>query len=200
MKQIRILHGDGYSKEDCIQHRPVVYSNTIQSLIAILKAMTQFNISFRDASRIEDARKFLTIVSQTQDPPINFELGSIMKKIWSDEGTQYCLSRSREFQLNDSAQYYLNSLERIAEPNYIPTQQDVLRTRVKTTGIIETQFSFNGLNFTLVDVGGQRSERKKWIHCFDGVSSILFCVALSEYDQVLIEDEQVVSVNIIFFL
>lgn len=55
--------------------------------------------------------------------------------------------RSREYQLNDSAAYYLNSLDRISHPNYIPTQQDVLRTRVKTTGIVETHFSFKGLHF-----------------------------------------------------
>lgn len=160
VKQIKIIHNNGYTKEECIQHRPVVYSNTIQSLIAIIKAMSQFNVNFRDSSRIEDARKFLTIVSQSQDVPINAELCIIMKNIWLDEGTQYCLSRSREFQLNDSAQYYLNSLDRLAKPNYLPTQQDVLRTRVKTTGINETKFTFKGLNFTLVDVGGQRSERK----------------------------------------
>lgn len=55
--------------------------------------------------------------------------------------------RSREYQLNDSAAYYLNSLDRISQHNYIPTQQDVLRTRVKTTGIVETHFSFKGLHF-----------------------------------------------------
>ena len=41
----------------------------------------------------------------------------------------------------------------------------------------------------MFDVGGQRSERRKWIHCFEGVTAILFCVALSEYDLVLREDE-----------
>ena len=50
-------------------------------------------------------------------------------------------------QLNDSAAYYLNALDRICSPHYVPTQQDVLRTRVKTTGIIETQFTFKGLKF-----------------------------------------------------
>src|SRR5690554_764603 len=40
----------------------------------------------------------------------------------------------------------------------------------------------------MFDVGGQRSERKKWIHCFEAVTSIIFCVALSEYDQVLLEE------------
>lgn len=74
-----------------------------------------------------------------------------------------------------------------------PTEQDILRTRVKTTGIVEVHFSFKNLNFKLFDVGGQRSERKKWIHCFEDVTAIIFCVAMSEYDQVLHEDETTVS-------
>lgn len=41
----------------------------------------------------------------------------------------------------------------------------------------------------MFDVGGQRSERKKWIHCFESVTSIIFCTALSEYDQVLLEEK-----------
>lgn len=123
-----------------------------------------------------------------------------MKHLWANPGVQQCFSRSREYQLNDSAAYYLNALDRISQHDYIPTQQDVLRTRVKTTGIIETTFAFRGLQFKYVtsqffpyylnlflifyifrmfDVGGQRSERKKWIHCFEGVTAIIFCVALS---------------------
>lgn len=43
----------------------------------------------------------------------------------------------------------------------------------------------------MVDVGGQRSERKKWIHCFEDVTAIIFMVAISEYNQVLFEDETV---------
>lgn len=45
----------------------------------------------------------------------------------------------------------------------------------------------------MFDVGGQRSERKKWIHCFEGVTCIIFCAALSAYDMVLVEDKEVVS-------
>lgn len=46
--------------------------------------------------------------------------------------------------------------------------------------------------FRMFDVGGQRSERKKWIHCFEGVTCIIFCGALSAYDMVLVEDDEVV--------
>ena len=48
----------------------------------------------------------------------------------------------------------------------------------------------------MVDVGGQRSERRKWIHCFENVTSIIFLVALSEYDQILFESDNEVTTNI----
>ena len=88
---------------------------------------------------------------------------------------------------------FLDDLDRLGRKDYMPTEQDILRTRVKTTGIVEVHFSFKNLNFKLFDVGGQRSERKKWIHCFEDVTAIIFCVAMSEYDQVLHEDETTVS-------
>ena len=76
----------------------------------------------------------------------------------------------------------------MSAPGYLPTDPDILRSRVKTTGITETTFKVGELTYKLFDVGGQRSERKKWIHCFESVTSIIFCTALSEYDQVLLED------------
>jgi len=71
----------------------------------------------------------------------------------------------------------------------LPTQQDVLRSRVRTTGIVENEFEIDGNKFKMFDVGGQRNERKKWIHCFENVTAVLFVAAISEYDQVLYEDE-----------
>lgn len=86
---------------------------------------------------------------------------------------------------------YFDSVSRIGGPNYTPSDQDILRSRVKTTGISETSFNIGELTYKLFDVGGQRSERKKWIHCFENVTSIIFLVAISEYDQRLYEDESV---------
>ena len=65
-----------------------------------------------------------------------------------------------------------------------------IKKRTTYPCIIETQFTYKGLHFKMFDVGGQRSERKKWIHCFEGVTAIIFCVALSGYDLVLAEDEE----------
>lgn len=54
-----------------------------------------------------------------------------------------------------------------------------------------TQIADGLHKFSVVDVGGQRSERRKWIHCFDDVKAIIFVVALSGYNQVLFEDTRV---------
>jgi len=52
----------------------------------------------------KDARQFFTAVSSADDVPINTELASIMKRLWKDSGIQECFQRSREYQLNDSAE------------------------------------------------------------------------------------------------
>lgn len=88
---------------------------------------------------------------------------------------------------------FLDNLPRLSSPNYVPSEQDLLRTRIKTTGITEVLFELKGLTFRVIDVGGQRSERKKWIHCFDNVNAIIFISSLSEYDQTLREDNCTVS-------
>lgn len=67
---------------------------------------------------------------------------------------------------------FFENIERFMSPSYIPTQADVLRARVRSTGIEEAEFRFEDITFRMVDVGGQRSERRKWIHCFDAVKKL----------------------------
>ncbi|XP_055356165.1 guanine nucleotide-binding protein G(o) subunit alpha [Paramacrobiotus metropolitanus] len=189
VKQMKIIHESGFTAEDYRQYKPVVYSNTIQSMAAILRAMATLNIPF-GGDRENDMKMVMDIITRMEDTePFSDDLLAAMKRLWADPGVQECFGRSSEYQLNDSAKYFLDDLDRLGQKDYQPTEQDILRTRVKTTGIVEVHFSFKNLNFKLFDVGGQRSERKKWIHCFEDVTAIIFCVAMSEYDQVLHEDE-----------
>lgn len=89
---------------------------------------------------------------------------------------------------------FFNSIDRLFTPDWLPNNQDMLHSRLRTTGITETLFELGQINFRMMDVGGQRSERKKWIHCFEGVQCLLFMVALSGYDQCLVEDQNAVSI------
>ncbi|KAJ3600156.1 hypothetical protein NHX12_034106 [Muraenolepis orangiensis] len=136
IKQMRIIHGTGYTDEDKRGFTKLVYQNIFTSMQAMIRATENLKIQFTAS------RKPTTAGGNTSSP---------------------------------------------TPPN--TTLQDVLRVRVPTTGIIEYPFDLENIIFRMVDVGGQRSERRKWIHCFENVTSIMFLVALSEYDQVLVESD-----------
>ncbi|KAM6902277.1 guanine nucleotide-binding protein G(q) subunit alpha-like [Xenentodon cancila] len=186
IKQMRIIHGCGYSEEDRRGFTRLVYQNILTAMQAMIQALDTLQIPLKyehneaNAGMVcsIDVERVTTLPKQCVDA---------LKSLWKDPGIRECYSRKREYQLSDSAKYYLNELDRIAQAGYLPSQQDILRVRVPTTGIIEYPFDLEKVVFRMVDVGGQRSERRKWIHCFENVTSIMFLVALSEYDQVLAE-------------
>eukprot|EP01083_Nonionella_stella_P106233 306261_1 len=82
---------------------------------------------------------------------------------------------------------YKPTYEQSRDPTYKPTEEDILLVRTPTTGVISSTFDINCNKFMIFDVGGQRSERNKWIHCFDSVTAVLFVASLSCYDQALFE-------------
>ncbi|KAI0338293.1 heterotrimeric G protein alpha subunit B [Trametopsis cervina] len=190
LKQMKLIHHGGYNEAERDSYKEIIFSNTIQSMRAILEAMPQLDIQL---SPQNDARRsiVLSLPMQLEGDILPNDVADAVRGLWQDRGVREAVSRSREFQLNDSAVYYFNAIDRMAAPGYLPTDQDILRSRVKTTGITETTFKIGELTYKLFDVGGQRSERKKWIHCFENVTALVFLVSLSEYDQMLYEDESV---------
>jgi guanine nucleotide-binding protein subunit alpha len=190
LKQMKLIHHGGYNEQERESYKEIIFSNTVQSMRAILEALNTLEIQLNPAN---DARRsiIVSLPVQIEADTLPRDVADAVRGLWQDPGVQEAVHRAREFQLNDSATYYFNALDRMAAPNYTPTDQDILRSRVKTTGITETTFLVGELTYRLFDVGGQRSERKKWIHCFENVTALVFLVALSEYDQMLYEDESV---------
>ncbi|OMJ27845.1 Guanine nucleotide-binding protein subunit alpha [Smittium culicis] len=191
IKQMKLIHDGGYSIEEKVSFKEIIFSNTIQSIHVLLEAMSNLEIDLDNPELQSLVDTIIDKPSQIDDEIFPPEVYRAIKLLWNDRGVQECFSRSNEYQLNDSAKYYFDNIDRISSNSYVPNDQDVLRSRVKTTGINETLFKVGELTYRMLDVGGQRSERKKWIHCFENVTAILFLVAISEYDQVLIEDEGV---------
>lgn len=188
IKQMRIIHGAGYSDDDKRGFIKLVYQNIFMAMQSMIDAMRLLHITYCNPENEENATlvksKVYENVTTLEEPYI-----SAIKSLWNDPGIQDCYDRRREYQLTDSAKYYLDDLDRITDTSFLPTEQDILRARVPTTGIIEYPFDLDSIIFRMVDVGGQRSERRKWIHCFENVTSIIFLVALSEYDQILFESD-----------
>eukprot|EP00478_Filoreta_tenera_P000349 GABV01000349.1.p1 GENE.GABV01000349.1~~GABV01000349.1.p1 ORF type:complete len:177 (+),score=72.35 GABV01000349.1:304-834(+) len=165
------LYGRGYSKEDLESYRTVVYNNTLSSMKTLLEANTDLSEDWLDtnpnAPEEEDPfwcecdERFIEIVEDAPiDSGIDQELGEAIKVLWNDKALQNTWDERSRFQIMDSAAYFFGRINEIMAAGYCPDEQDVLRSRVRTTGIVETTFEIEGNVFKMFDVGGQRSERK----------------------------------------
>jgi GTPase SAR1 family protein len=185
-KQMRVLFGAPLTEDEKNQITPVVYSNTIASMKLLVQAVLDMGFFEKIAS--ENKESFELIQNTPDSSVIDASVGNAIKQLWNDEGILQAWNRRSEIQIVESVKYYFNEIDRIKEEDYVATQQDLLLARVRTSGIVTEKYVIDGKNFEMYDVGGQRNERKKWIHCFDDVTAVIFVAALSEYDQVLFED------------
>ncbi|XP_061094060.1 guanine nucleotide-binding protein G(q) subunit alpha-like [Conger conger] len=182
---MRIIHGEGYNDEQRLAFAKLVYQNIFTAVKSMTTAMTTLKIPYA----IKENQTYAQFVQQVDAWQVTqLDRGSVdaIKRLWADPA----LYNSRGvYQLLDSTQYYMDNLDRIAAPNYIPSAQDVLRVRMPTTGINDYSFKMQRTSLRIVDVGGQKSERRKWIHCFENMTALIFLASLSEYEQVLEEQE-----------
>ncbi|KAK6618692.1 hypothetical protein RUM43_013083 [Polyplax serrata] len=189
VKQMRILHvPDGFSKEEKRQKIEDIKKNIRDAILTITGAMSTLTPPISLEHPENQARvDYIQDVASSHDfdyPPEFYEHTEIL---WKDKGVQTCFERSNEYQLIDCANF-LDRVETVKQSNYTPSEQDILRCRVLTSGIFETRFQVDKVNFHMFDVGGQRDERRKWIQCFNDVTAIIFVTACSSYNMVLRED------------
>ncbi|KAA1478282.1 G-protein alpha subunit [Dentipellis sp. KUC8613] len=190
VKQMKIIHQNGYTPDELLAFRPLIWKNLLESAHAVIAALAKLGLEPVRPNNKTSLDKLQTYELST-DAAFYFspDLAQAIQDLWNDPIIPTMMDHSSEFYLMDSAAYFFAEAHRIASGAYTPTKEDVLRARAKSTGITETRFNMGTLSIHMFDVGGQRSERKKWIHSFESVTSIIFCTALSEYDQVLLEEK-----------
>lgn len=118
-----------------------------------------------------------------------------MIRLWEDPMTKKFLE-AQKLRVRELAGFFLDALERVTAPQYIPTDDDILKARLKTLGVTEHRFILSGKNnisrdWRVFDVGGHRSQRAAWVPYFDDMDAIIFLAPISCFDQVLAEDHKV---------
>ncbi|KAK5865784.1 hypothetical protein PBY51_020026 [Eleginops maclovinus] len=194
LKQMRIINGQEFDKKALLDFRDTIYENILKGMRVLVDARDKLGISWQS---YENEKQGMLVMSWegrvggSGAEPSEFQLYVMaLNALWMDTGIQAAYARRSEFQLSESVKYFLDNLDRIGQLKYIPSKQDILFARKATKGIVEHDFIIKKIPFKMVDVGGQRSQRQKWFQCFDGITSILFMVSSSEYDQVLMEDRR----------
>lgn len=196
LKQMKIIH-EGYQRDELAAMTSLVRENTItisHSLCDILCAAPESsNPSLTAGLNVEALESLWHAVYQLnpQGPFPDDQLPHIrqtISQLWQLELLKDACKRG-QYGLMDSGPYFLDNIDRTFANNYLPLEQDVLRARKATQGVHQYNFKLDTGSFSMFDVGGQRGQRKKWISCFSGVTSLLFVASLSEYDQMLFEDK-----------
>eukprot|EP01126_Amoeba_proteus_P042716 TRINITY_DN4654_c0_g1_i1.p1 TRINITY_DN4654_c0_g1~~TRINITY_DN4654_c0_g1_i1.p1 ORF type:complete len:315 (+),score=62.11 TRINITY_DN4654_c0_g1_i1:162-1106(+) len=118
------------------------------------------------------------------------ETAKLIDKLWHTKVIQDAYKSRQELKIHvpTNAEYYFENVMRFCAPDFLPNFQDVMMSKLKTTGVQEARFESEGNDVVLVDVGGQRSERRKWLHCLDDVVAIIYMAAMDDYDSMLEED------------
>lgn len=132
------------------------------------------------------------------DPPVELKLDTgtiqMISDLWEEPLFQEIVNDG-VLSCTDTLRYLLAKIDQLAAEDYTPDHADVARTRRITSGVHETFFTRElgrkQTQFRVVDVGGQRSERRKWLSCFETVDLVCFFVSLAEYNQTLAEDPSV---------
>lgn len=182
-KQAIAMYGKGFAESDRRQYVPLIHHTMVTAIRTLIIHANQYGAL---SPSLTPHRVLLDNVSDEQ--LLNADLATAIDIVWHDELIQRCWYHHTLFHLPEAVSYFMDRLYQVTAPNYIPTLSDILRVRAPTSGIVETTFATNDGEITIVDVGGQRSERRKWINCFECVKAVIFVAAISEYDQQLEED------------
>ncbi|KAJ7713439.1 heterotrimeric G-protein alpha subunit, GPA3-like protein [Mycena metata] len=207
VKQMKIMHHDGFDERERAAYRTTIYNNVLDSARTLARIVRRIGISALPEEKHRSGSRgtmplglFSKWEAQAPTPVADAQAYTILTpkladaiwNVWRVPAVEQVVNEHPvEFHLMDNAGYFFSDLGRIVGRTYLPTVMDILFARAKSTGIMEARFSLGGLSIHMFDVGGQRSERKKWIHCFESVTSIIFCTALSEYNQVLEEVQKI---------
>lgn len=218
-KQLKLIHGTGInSNEMDTVYKDIVFSNIITGMLGLVNSadeLDQHNSEFpgwdhekhfaefdhdeqycppdllpEDKMTESNAAAWIRSFDEDNFLQQRQNIKGIIHLLWSSGRIQATWEKRSKFQIQDSASHFFDRIDNITAPNYEPTTDDCLLARIRTTGIVEQAFSVKGNQFQVFDVGGQRNERKKWIHCFEHVTGVIFLASLSAYDQTLYEDDQ----------
>ncbi|ORY41191.1 guanine nucleotide-binding protein alpha-2 subunit [Leucosporidium creatinivorum] len=190
LKQMKVIHLKGFNQAELESYRQQIFVNIYEAMAQSLALLKERGIPLEHDSNAQYYHLFEGSRDLKDREPFPQEFFEPMRRLWADAGVQECVATATEASVPENMSYFYANLDRLfASSGFVPTDQDVLRCRQRTTGITETTFNTSELQYRLFDVGGQRSERKKWIHCFENVTAILFLAAVSGYDQPLLEDK-----------
>jgi len=127
-----------------------------------------------------------------EDIELTVDLAKDMERLWNEKAIKKTFKIRSKAHVMDNTPYFFDKVVKIAASNYEANDEDNVRVRYRTLGIVHAVYQTTSQDqkwlVKVTDVGGQRSERRKWIHVFADVNVVIFVMSLNGYDKVVFED------------
>eukprot|EP01127_Copromyxa_protea_P011672 TRINITY_DN2960_c0_g1_i1.p1 TRINITY_DN2960_c0_g1~~TRINITY_DN2960_c0_g1_i1.p1 ORF type:complete len:406 (-),score=120.17 TRINITY_DN2960_c0_g1_i1:56-1273(-) len=182
VRQVRTAHNNAYTASELQNYYQIICSNIWDGMKEVCIHMKKHNIDCAVPENSKRTRYFRELPAET--PQLTEREIVRIKALWEDSAVQKCVEmmKSEDLAIHNFT-YFMERIDEISKPNYVPTNKDVLYARQRSTGASECSVIHNKVRYTLVDMGGQRPERAKWDRALElGVNGIFFFVSVEEFD------------------
>jgi len=187
-RQLKIICCGGFTKGEKMALSNSLKINILSDIIALINFAVESNQKI--PSDIESDVEIINECDPNNPEELTEEVADAISRVWADPIMKQIYKQANSIGIGDNADHFLNEVKRIAAADYVPTDQDILKARIRTVGVnnLFVEVGSAKKKTILVDVGGQRNERSKWSNCFKNVTYVMFVVSLSDFDQKMFED------------
>eukprot|EP01127_Copromyxa_protea_P000449 TRINITY_DN10367_c0_g1_i1.p1 TRINITY_DN10367_c0_g1~~TRINITY_DN10367_c0_g1_i1.p1 ORF type:complete len:332 (-),score=55.66 TRINITY_DN10367_c0_g1_i1:113-1108(-) len=188
-KQMKLVHSGGFSSTELQNFKSIVHTNILIGMKDLcLLTIDTLKLELESANR-KKGRFFANLGNQVYDLKLDNDLCARVMACWNDTTIQKVFKQYGCPSI-PAIEYLMKNIKTISAPSYVPTEDDIVRVRQRSSGVSVTSFVIDGREWSLVDVGGQKPERQRWSQVMnDGCNAIIFFVALDEYDVPSFEDD-----------
>lgn len=197
LKQMRSIHGEPFSDVELLAAKVHLTQNVIEAMRTLAIYSDLFADQGKDTKVSNENQSIRDRVARMSDKQkLTEQHCTDFDTLWKDKGIQQTLEYRAQYQIIDTAEYLFENMKHYWRDDYIPTFEDLIHCRQRTTGVNKIQFAIKDKEenmqeiYEIFDVGGQKNERRKWVHFFDNTAAIIFVAALSGYNQLLWEDNR----------
>jgi len=184
VKHMKIFHGDDTREEQLAEFRSVIWKILVENSRSIVQAIRNLGLEYLKCSTKAKCEYIMNHRNDTNDPDFFFlpRFAQIVQDLWLEEIIPLLLDRPWSLSLADNAEYFFAEAHRIATEDYVPSIEDIGHASERE-GVVETNFDSNHYSIRISQVYGQVGCFRKWIPVFDGITSVMFCASLADYDE-----------------
>jgi GTPase SAR1 family protein len=195
-RQMKMIYGSGITENDKLNYQGAMKQLIMENIQAVVKDH-QKNFQSKPEFQFSDEAKNASSLALTWRPANDYtltpEVIQACKILWEDEGFKKTFENKITVLLPPMkvVEYFQENIDRFSKGvDTKVCEEDILLVRIRTTGLIKDTFQIDDLKFELYDTGGQRNERRKWLHTYEDMKLIAFVVSLGDYCERCFEDEK----------